>query len=1021
MAPASATGLVARQAEQAALRAALDLARAGRGTVVLLAGDPGIGKTTLLEWLVSEAARTDVRAYWGRCWEGGGAAAYWPWAQVVRGCLADRGDTHFGGEAAGVERILPELAARVPVSGPFASTDDTAARSKLFQALTTFLLDAARDAPLLLALDDLHAADEASLLLLAHLAAQVETAPVLVAGAFREVEARASPRLGRLLGRVAATGQLLELSGLDERDVTTLVQEATGEAEVTALASRLHRVTDGNPFFVLESTRLLAAERAAGDGRPRLPEEVHALVRRRLAGLGERLRRVLASAAVLGREFDHAVLSEVTGLPADVLVDDLGAAAASRVVDEVGLGRWSFAHAVLRETLYDDLAAPERAELHGRVAEALERVHAGDLDAHAVALAHHFGHSEGPDHSRRAVHYCEVAGRAAVSSFAYEEAALLFRRAIDALVLTPGADPARRAELLVSLGEAEARSGDFSGARATFRRALRIGRAIGSAQLVGRAALGVAGEIETVSDKERVSVLREAVALVPEDHAALRARLLLALAGTLHRGWPRDHGPEVRALNDEAVEMARRSGDAGMLRSVLLAWHLNAAFHGPETLERRLAVADELVERSMAAGDLRTLAYARHWRSIDLFEVGDIAATEAELDLAASLAAQLREPFLLWATAYPRATLALLRGELADAERLAHEALAAGERTEFTDMEGMFSGQIFETRFQQGRLAETEEATRRRPWRLNREQEDTSIFLARVLAELGHTDDARRVYDTVLDDAVTGRQNIWVLLARAVVADTCWVLGDAAGAAALYDSLLPFAGRHVVNGIAGASHGSADRHLGCLATLLGRFDDAERHFDAAHRMHARLGARPWLAHGRVAHARMLLARRRGDDEARATALLTQARDAFRSMGMGMYESRAAALLATVGAVDRGTFRRDGHEWALQYRDTTTRLRDSRGLEYLATLLARPGLQVTATEMAGVDDPEAARQSVTRAVRSAIRRISEVDAGLGRHLEATVRAGKVSAYVPDPAAPIAWQVAPLPEEAPVPPR
>lgn len=134
--------------------------------------------------------------------------------------------------------------------------------------------------------------------------------------------------------------------------------------------------------------------------------------------------------------------------------------------------------------------------------------------------------------------------------------------------------------------------------------------------------------------------------------------------------------------------MARRSGDAGMLRSVLLAWHLNAAFHGHETLERRLAVADELVERAATAGDLRTLAFARHWRTIDSFEAGEIDQMEAELDRAAALAGQLREPLVLWAATYPRATLALLGGELADAERLAREALAAGERTEFTDMEG---------------------------------------------------------------------------------------------------------------------------------------------------------------------------------------------------------------------------------------------------------------------------------------------------------------------------------------------
>lgn len=1017
----SATGVVGRHAERAALREALDAARSGRGTAVLLAGDPGIGKTTLLEWVVTEAAATDVRVHWGRCWEGGGAAAYWPWVHVLRSVVADRGDHRLGGGAADVARIVPELAARLGAPDPRPRRDDPDARARLFEAATTFLLDAAREAPLLLALDDLHAADDASLLLLAHLSARLEGAPVLVVGAYREAEARASPRLGRLLGRVSAGGQLLELTGLEEREVATLVRGSTGEAEVTALARRLHQVTDGNPFFVLESTRLLAAERAAGGDRPPLPDEVHALVRRRLNGLDDRARRVLASAAVVGRDFDQAVLREATGLPLDVLVDALGTAASGRVVEETGLGRWSFAHAVLRETLYDDLAAPERARLHGRVADALERAHAGDLDARAAELAHHYCRSSDPGHRDRAVRCCEVAGRAAAAAFAHEEAALLFRRALDALAQTPGAEQRRRTELLLALGEATARSGDFGGARTTFRRAFKAARADGSSELVGRAALGVAGEIETVSDRERVAVLREALAVVGEADAALRARLLLSLAGTLHRGWPRDNAGEVRALNDEAVEMARRSGDPEMLLSVLLAWHLNAAFHGHETLERRLAVADELAERSATAGDLRTLAFARHWRTVDLFEAGEIDEMEAELDRAAALARQLREPFLLWTATYPRATLALLRGELADAERLAREALAAGERTEFTDMEAMFSGQMSEIRYQQGRLAGTEEATRRRPWRLKREQEDPSIFLARLLAEVGRSEEARRVYDCVYDDAVAGRQNIWVLLARAVVADTCWALGDAAGAASLYECLRPLAGRHVVNGIAGASHGSVDRHLGCLATLLGRFDDAERHFEAAHRMHARMGARPWLAHGWVAHARMLLARAGPGDSARAVALLTDARKAFRAMGMGPWDERAAALLAGVAEVDRGTFRREGEGWALEYRGARSRLRDSKGLEYLATLLARPGEQVAATEVTGVEDPESARQRVTRALRGTIRRIADVDADLARHLQATVRAGRMSSYGPDPAAPISWDVGPIVAEDATPAR
>lgn len=1013
VAPGSHLGMVGRHAERSALRAALDGVRVARGTVVMFTGDPGIGKTTLLEWLASEAARTNIRAYWGRCWEGGGGVAYWPWVQVLRACLSDCNDdevdTELEGRAAALSLIVPELAGRLPGGASLLHADMKDARPRLFQAVAALLVHLSREFPLLVAFDDLHAADEASLLLLAHLASRLEGSNVLVVGAYREPEARSSPRLERLLRRIETYGQRLEMRGLDERDVTVLVQQATGRSTVAHLARRLHETTDGNPFFVLEWTRLLAAEGKVVDRAP-APKEAHTIVRRRLEPLGDRVRHVLGVAAVLGREFDLQVLQRASGLPVEVLVDDLAVSASAGVVDEVGLGRWSFRHALLRESLYEDLPAPERSRLHGCAGEALEQVHFAHLDLHAPELAHHYFHSPDPRHQRRAVRYCQTAAQAAQAVSAYEEAALLFRRALEALEGNAVVDERRRAELLLSLGDAMSRSGDFPGARATFRRALRSGRAAGSPELVGRAALGFAGVIETVSDPERVAVLREAVGLVSSSDSALRAQLLLALAGALHRGWPKEHGPEARRLSEEALGIARRCNDGSTLASVLLAWHLNAAFFGPETLETRLAVVDELHDRAAAAGDLRLLAQAHQWRAVDLFEAGEIAAMEAELDVAAGLAAQLREPFLIWATSYPRAALALLRGDLDAAERLAQEALAIGEQTEFTDVETMFSGQWTEIRYQQGRLGETEDRTRRRPERFNRAQEDTTVFLARVLAEVGRVDEARRAYDSVFGDIVAGRSGMWVLLQRAVLAEVCWALEDAVGAAAIYEAMLPFAGAHVVNGIAGASNGSADRHLGCLATLLGRFDVAEHHFEDAHRMHARMGARTWLAHGQFAQARMLLARRGPEDGPKAVALLTRAGDEFREMGMRLYEERATTLLAALVGGERGSFRRDGGEWALEYQGVRTRLRDTTGVRYLATLLACPGRQMPASEIAGVDDAERARQSVRRAVRGTIERISEAHPELAHHLESTVRIGRVACYMPDAASPIVWDIA-----------
>ncbi len=994
------------------LHDALEDARRGKGGVVLLSGDPGIGKTTLLESLIRSTARTEVRAYWGRCWEGGGAPPYWPWAQVVRALLAEMEDDeaaeHLGPGASDVAVLVPELRNRIPGLAAAASTDSWDARLRLLDAVAGFFVSAARGTGLVIALDDLHAADEASLRLLSHVASHVAESHLLVVGAYREAEVRASPHMERLLAASSAHGRLVTLEGLDEGEVALLLERLTGPASAGDLARRLHRSTDGNPFFVLESARALTTATGVGDGDLPLPEEVQSLIRRRLEPLPDRTQDLLAYASVVGREFDLDVLSRAGNFAPETLLDELTRAASLGVVEERQLRRWSFSHALLRDTLYWDVPAAERAVMHGRVGEALEEVVGSEGESHEAELAHHFSQSTTPAHGERAVRYCETAGRQALAGSAFEDAARLFRQALDVLSRSPHAAEQRRYDLLVSLGEATARSGDFGAARETYRRALRAAREIGSAEHLATAALGFAGEPDEATATDTVPVLEEALsALGPED-SGLRAKLLLTLAATLHRRWPDRHVHRARELSGQALEMARRLGDPATLRSALRAWHLNALFFGPETLPQRLAVADELIARAGEFGDLRLLVQGRTWRAIDLFEAGDIPAVAAELDLAAAVAEQLREPFLLWATTYPRAALALLAGRFDEAEKHAREALAIGERTEFTSVETMFSGQHFEIRLLQGRPEELEARVRRTAERFPRPA--VRVYLALLMAQLGRDQEARHHYDAVFDDIVSGRYGIWGLLSRAVLADTCWLLGDTDGAAAIYERLLPYAGCHVVNGLAGASNGAADRHLGCLATLLGRFDKAEHHFERSHRQHQRMGAWPWLAHGQVAHARMLLARRGPGDQERALDMLTAARETYRSLGMGLYAERVTTVLEEAEAGERATFRREGDEWVLEYAGARARLRDSKGLGYLSVLLRQPGREIAAVELAGSTNAEAerARQSVARALRGAVERISEVHPDLGRHLAATLHSGSVSSYVPERRAPIVWE-------------
>ncbi|MCA1845153.1 MAG: hypothetical protein LC792_18560, partial [Actinobacteria bacterium] len=243
------------------------------------------------------------------------------------------------------------------------------------------------------------------------------------------------------------------------------------------------------------------------------------------------------------------------------------------------------------------------------------------------------------------------------------------------------------------------------------------------------------------------------------------------------------------------------------------------------------------------------------------------------------------------------------------------------------------------------------------------------------------------------------------LCCPARLAATCWALQDATFAPLLYEHLAPYAGRHAV-GPELRSHGAVDRYLGQLATLLGRLDDADAHFEAAHRLHQRMRTRPWDAFTKGDHARTLLARAGAGDRARAAALLSAAEAEFRALGMDLYAERASAVLSH--APNQALLREEGDGWVFGFGDGTVRVRDSKGVRYLAELLRHPAQELTAGQLVGDDDAERARHAATRAIKGAMDRLAEADRALGDHLRATVRVGSVSSYQPDPRAPIVWE-------------
>jgi len=363
---------VGREKEMDELRAGLEDALSGRGRLLMLVGEPGIGKTRTSEEFATYAALRNTQVLWGRCYEGEGAPAYWPWVQVIRSYVHDRDPkelmSEMGPGAADIAQVVSEVRERLPGLPEPPALEPEQARFRLFDSITTFLKNASKSQPIVLVLDDLHWADKPSLLLLQFLARELRGARLMALATYRDVELRRGHPLSQTLGELAREGlsQRILLRGLTEQDVARFIELTAGRTPPKALVDAVFRETEGNPFFINEIVRLLVA-----DGRLERPEEVKSwsvtipqgvreVVGRRLDHLSEECNRVLTVASVIGREFGLDALERVSDVTGDRLLEVLEEAAAARVIAEMprSVDHYSFTHALIRETLYGRSSAP---------------------------------------------------------------------------------------------------------------------------------------------------------------------------------------------------------------------------------------------------------------------------------------------------------------------------------------------------------------------------------------------------------------------------------------------------------------------------------------------------------------------------------------------------------------------------------------------------------------------------------------------------------------------------------------
>jgi DNA-binding winged helix-turn-helix (wHTH) protein/tetratricopeptide (TPR) repeat protein len=866
--------------------AALEATIAGRGRTLLLVGEPGIGKTRTAEELAARAERLGVSVLVGRCFDGEGAPAFWPWVQVLRAATRQAEPSalavDLGPGGPELAELVPEIRERLPHLPRSQGIEGEQAQFRLFDAVAGYLGRASARRPFLVVLDDLHWADASSLRLVQFLAPELALARLLLVGTYRDVELRRAHPLAQLLGALARepSCERIVLRGLEEPEVARMIEAIAGGPQEGVVVEAVREMTEGNPFFIHEVVRQLAEEgRLEAVGRDGasgllLPQSVRDAIGRRLDALSDECNAALRAASVLGREFSGRVLARITGIPVDLLLEQLAEALAARVVVEAsdGLSRYAFGHALIRQCLYEELRTPQRVGLHRAAGLALEAAYGADADEHAAELAHHFYEAAQAGDPVKAVHYSVAAAQRALRLLAYEEAARHYERALEALELTPPVDDARRCELLLAVGEARSAAGSRDEARATFVRVAELARRRGRPDWLARAALGHKGQVEMGVEYNSRGLLEEALAALPSDEPVLRARVLSRLTGTP----PYSDSMETRdALSIESLELARRAGNSLAIGDALTARYW--ACLGPDRLDERLALAEEMLALSERTRDLR-FAFNAYEAALSANLVLDrTAAADGALTGYVRVAQELRQPAFLFLSIVAQGSRALTQGRFDEAQAHYDQALARGRRTvPFAEL--MHAAQTSWLLQQRGRREEFANAlgfvsellniTAWRPLGLAAQ--------AQALLACGEREAARRLLDELAAKGFADfpRDEHWLLL-MTLLHDVTVELEDRARAELLYDLLLPYAHLTMVHDLIRAGAGAVATELGSLARLLGRYDEGAVWFEEGLARDEKAGRRPNLLSGKAGYALLLFARGAPGDARRAELLIQE--------------------------------------------------------------------------------------------------------------------------------------------------
>ncbi|GAB2736595.1 BTAD domain-containing putative transcriptional regulator [Nocardioides pakistanensis] len=804
-APRRATGhprpswpLVGRAGELTALVATLDGAAGGIPQFAVVVGEPGMGKSRLTEELAAVATARGVRVLLGRCSQDEGAPPLWPWADV-----------------------LAELGHSLPVE---AGTQDESTRFRVWDDICTRVLEASREQPLLVVLDDLHWADVSSLRVLGLLLETAREGALAVVATWRDKPPPTGPLAAVADGLARRHALRLHLAGLDADQVAEMVHTVADTEPTAEQAAALRARTEGNPFFLVEYARLVehGGDLAGLLAEPDPPAAVQDVLARRVERLPADSARLLRTASVIGRDFDLGTLARATGTGEDEALDALDSAISAGLVLDAGADRFRFAHALVRDTVYTALSPSRRSRAHRLVAEALEG-HAG----RETEVARHWL-AAGPTYAGHAWRAAVAAAHEARLVYAYDEAQLLLEQAVALLDDDASASTVDEYDVLMSLATTLRLAGKWVDLRRVVHRMIELADWVGDVELLARAATvpssGALWQAAYHGERDEVTIdaLRRALDELPPGDSVLRCRALLGLATETYYGACAE---EREALAREGLAMARRIGDPSLrLEACQTAF---VSIWRAATAEHRRALAEEAVRLAHQIEDPSALTAALTVRAVVAGELGDVDTMQTVAAEARRRAEQHRQLYPLVVLDSLEVPWHAMRGEWDLARRLTDHLVATGERMALAQLDNAVAGAELSIGMWQ-RVPE-----QLLPRVLEAEDHSNLSVTPAVLALLvraGRIEEARahraaRTVDLTAD-------NWFSMLPWSLAAEAALALQDTDLARTSYDLLAPYAGRPCMAG-SGMAFGPVDAFLAMSAAALGETELATQHAESA--------------------------------------------------------------------------------------------------------------------------------------------------------------------------------------------